>query len=79
MIIDLREHRGAEAEDKVLRSFEHLVEGGHLVLIADGDPRSARQSLAERHAGRFTWHVLQPGPDVWRVWLGKVDPTGIQP
>jgi len=44
-----------------------------LELVNDHDPVPLRAQFEDRLAGRFEWNTLEPGPELWRVRIGKAN------
>ncbi|MGH9293306.1 MAG: DUF2249 domain-containing protein [Acidimicrobiales bacterium] len=52
-------------------AYGALAPGAGFVLVNDHDPKPLRYQFEAEHAGRFTWDVVEAGPEVWRVRIGR--------
>ena len=71
LTIDVRDIAPRERHPLIFSSFEGLPAGEAIQLVNDHDPRPLYHHFQAEHAGRFTWQVLESGPDTWRVRIGK--------
>lgn len=55
----------------ILEHFENLRPGQSFQLTLDQDPKALRQQLQTRLGLGLTWEMLESGPAVWRVQIGK--------
>lgn len=69
--LDVRALAPARRHEVIFESYERLVPGRSFVLVNDHDPKPLRYQFEVEHAGRFTWDVLEAGPSVWRVRIGR--------
>lgn len=55
----------------LLEHFENLRPGQSFQLTLDQDPVALRQQLQTRLGVSLTWAMLESGPAVWRIQIGK--------
>lgn len=77
VVVDTRTDPTLSCADQVGRAFAELIAGDHFMLLSDHDPTPLRYMLNAERRGEFTWTSLQEGPDVWRVWVGRIDEGAI--
>ncbi|MBV5265399.1 DUF2249 domain-containing protein [Pinisolibacter aquiterrae] len=65
--VDLRLLAAADRPPRLLAVLEALVPGDEATIIVDHDPVSLRRQVDIAHPGRFDWHRLEDGPDLWRT------------
>ena len=73
-VLDVRALAPAQRHEKIFAAYGALGQGTAFVLVNDHDPKPLRYQFEAEHQGRFTWDVLEAGPTVWRVRIGR--PTG---
>lgn len=74
-ILDVRSLVPAEQQRAVLATYDRLGIGARFVLVDNRDPRPLYRSFDTQRHGRFSWRYLQQGPAVWRVEIGRPDPS----
>ncbi len=70
-VLDVRALVPAQRHEKIFVTYGALGLGTAFVLVNDHDPKPLRYQLEAEHRGDFTWEVLEPGPTVWRVRIGR--------
>ncbi len=70
-IVDLRGMPPPERHPLVMKTFESLEAGEHLILINDHNPKPLRYEFMYERDGEFEWDDLEQGPVDWRVRIGK--------
>ena len=69
--LDVRHLIPAERHRIIFEKWFELSPGAGYVLINDHDPKPLYYQFAAEHAEAFTWDVLEDGPSVWRVRIGR--------
>ena len=69
--LDLRDLSPAERPARALASFDALVPGQALVLIAADGVNDLLGRLQSERRGLFEWSVLSAGPPAWRIELAR--------
>ena len=69
--LDVRALAPAQRHEKIFVTYGALRAGTAFVLVNDHDPKPLRYQFEAEHEGRFTWDVLESGPTVWRVRIGR--------
>jgi len=69
--LDVRALAPAQRHEKIFATYGALGPGTAFVLVNDHDPKPLRYQFEAEHAGEFTWEVLEAGPTVWRVRIGR--------
>ena len=69
--LDVRALAPAQRHEKIFATYGALGAGTAFVLVNDHDPKPLRYQFEAEHEGRFTWEVLESGPTVWRVRIGR--------
>ncbi len=69
--IDVRQIPPRDRHPLIFNTFESLAPGEALLLVNDHDPAPLRYQFEAEQAGRFGWHYLQQGPEVWQVRISK--------
>ncbi len=75
--LDVRTLAPAQRHETIFAAYGALAPGGAFVLVNDHDPKPLRYQFAAEHPGEFTWDLLEAGPVVWRVRIGR--PAGADP
>ncbi len=75
--LDVRALAPAQRHEKIFATYGALGPGTAFVLVNDHDPKPLRYQFEAEHQGDFTWDVLEAGPTVWRVRIGR--PAGVRP
>ncbi len=70
-ILDVRPFAPAQRHESIFAAYGALRAGSGFVLVNDHDPKPLRYQFEAEHAGEFTWEVLEEGPTVWRVRIGR--------
>jgi len=70
-VLDVRPLVPAQRHEKIFATYGALGPGAAFVLVNDHDPKPLRYQFEAEHAGRFTWDVVEAGPTVWRVRIGR--------
>ncbi|HEU5002346.1 MAG TPA: DUF2249 domain-containing protein [Actinomycetota bacterium] len=69
--LDVRYMAPAQRHDSIFAAYGTLHPGTGFVLVNDHDPKPLHYQFEAEHAGCFTWDVLEAGPAVWRVRIGR--------
>lgn len=69
--LDVREVAPRERHTLIFDSYKALKPGEAFVLINDHDPKPLYYQFEAEHAGEFSWHYLEEGPETWRVRIGR--------
>ncbi len=69
--LDVRSLAPAQRHDTIFAAYGALTPGAGFVLVNDHDPKPLRYQFEAEHAGDFTWDVLEAGPTVWQVRIGR--------
>ena len=75
-VLDVRMLAPAQRHATIFELYSALAAGAAFVLVNDHDPLPLRYQFEEEHAGAFTWDVVESGPKVWRVRVGRTGPRG---
>ncbi|MDI3297877.1 MAG: DUF2249 domain-containing protein [Bacillota bacterium] len=70
-VLDVRHLPPAERHRLIFATWEGLAPGDSFLLVNDHDPVPLYYQLSAERPGRFTWDVVEAGPTVWRVRLGR--------
>ncbi len=70
-VLDVRALAPAQRHEKIFATYGALGAGTAFVLVNDHDPKPLRYQFEAEHQGDFTWDVLEAGPTVWRVRIGR--------
>ena len=70
-VLDVRALAPAQRHEKIFATYGALGPGTAFVLVNDHDPKPLRYQFEAEHQGDFTWDVLEAGPTVWRVRIGR--------
>lgn len=73
--LDVRELAPAQRHGLIFQTFAKLAPGEAFVLVNDHAPKPLYYQFKFEHAGEFSWHYLEQGPQVWRVRIGKTAPA----
>jgi len=74
--LDVRALAPAQRHERIFASYGALEPGSAFVLVNDHDPKPLRYQFEAEHSGEFTWDVLEAGPVVWRVRIGRTAEAG---
>ncbi len=69
--LDVRDLPPAQRHETIFTAYGALAPGAGFVLVNDHDPKPLRYQFEAEHAGDFTWHSIQAGPETWRVRIGR--------
>jgi len=72
-ILDLRAVPAAMRTLCVFQTLESITAGSSFQLITDSNPSSYSRQCSMELPGRFEWSELEGGPDVWRIWVRKLE------
>ncbi len=75
-VLDVRALAPAQRHEKIFATYGALGPATAFVLVNDHDPKPLRYQFEAEHQGEFTWDVLEAGPTVWRVRIGR--PSGVR-
>ncbi|HET8601634.1 MAG TPA: DUF2249 domain-containing protein [Segeticoccus sp.] len=70
-LLDVREEPPARRHQLIFETYGSLQGGQAFVLVNDHDPKPLYYQFAAEQPGRFSWDYLEPGPEVWRVRIGR--------
>lgn len=71
VVVDVRSGAPKERHSRIFQAFEELPEGAGMVLVVDHDPKPLLYQFQAERAGCYDWSVLEDGPEVWRVLIGR--------
>jgi uncharacterized protein (DUF2249 family) len=74
-LLDVRAEVPARRHDLIFETYTALSPGTAFVLVNDHDPKPLYYQFAAEHTDDFTWDYLEQGPEVWRVRIGRPEPT----
>lgn len=74
-VIDVQAIAPRERHATIFSAFRDLETGRTLEIVNDHDPRPLYHQFQAQAPGAFSWDVLQSGPQVWRVSIGKLAPS----
>lgn len=69
--LDVRALAPAQRHETIFASYGALSPGAGFILVNDHDPKPLRYQFEAEHADEFTWNVIEAGPEVWRVRIGR--------
>jgi uncharacterized protein (DUF2249 family) len=69
--LDLRQIAPPQRHALIFSTFAALSPGQSLELVNDHNPQPLNEQFQLREPGQFSWTVLEQGPAVWRVQIGK--------
>ena len=75
-LIDVRSIAPRERHPRIFSLAETLAAGASFIIVNDHDPRPLHYQFETRYPGLFWWEYLERGPDVWRVEVGRLGPSG---
>ncbi|WP_067897415.1 DUF2249 domain-containing protein [Nocardia vaccinii] len=70
--LDVRELRKPDKHPAIFARFDALATGESFVLVNNHYPRHLRDEFEVEHPGGYSWDVVEDGPRVWRVRIGKL-------
>lgn len=71
IVLDVRPLARQHRHLLVFRQYELLALGEAFELVNDHDPLGLLHQFRQIVPGLFTWDYLRPGPDEWRVLIGR--------
>jgi uncharacterized protein (DUF2249 family) len=74
-VIDVRAEPPVRRHTLIFATFDALAPGDAFELRNDHDPKPLYYQFAAEQAGRFSWDYLEQGPEVWRVRIGRTEPS----
>ena len=74
-ILDVRKLAPAQRHETIFATYAALKPGAGFVLVNDHDPKPLRYQFEAEHSGEFTWDVIEAGPTVWRIRVGRSFPA----
>ena len=69
--LDVRRVAPAERHETIFATYAALEPGAGFILVNDHDPKPLRYQFEAEHSGEFTWDVIEAGPTVWRIRVGR--------
>jgi uncharacterized protein (DUF2249 family) len=69
--LDVRKLAPAQRHESIFAAYHGLAPESSFVLVNDHDPKPLRYQFEAEHSGEFTWEVIESGPKVWRVRIGR--------
>lgn len=73
--VDARAIMPMYRHQRIFETYESLQPGEKFLLINDHDPKPLYYQFQAEQAGQFTWQYVEQGPEVWRVLIGKTQPS----
>ena len=70
--LEVRHLPPAQRHELIIQTFIDLQPGEAFILINDHDPKPLYYQFAFEYKDQFSWDVIEAGPEVWRVRIGKV-------
>lgn len=70
-IVDTRADTGSSCAMLATDAFTALDTGETFLLVADHDPIGIFYMLQAEQNGSNSWEVLQDGPELWQVRIGR--------
>ncbi len=70
--LDVRPIPAPRKHPSIFQAFDALGPGEAMQLVNDHDPRPLHYQFMFEREGRFEWHYVEEGPEVWRVNIGKI-------
>jgi uncharacterized protein (DUF2249 family) len=71
--LDVRQIPPRERHPLIFQTFETLHPGERFQLVNDHDPKPLFYQFKAEREGQFSWEYMEAGPDVWRVYIGRVN------
>ena len=69
--LDVRTLAPAQRHETIFAAYGALSPGAGFVLVNDHDPKPLRYQFEAEHTDEFTRDVIESGPEVWRVRIGR--------
>lgn len=70
--IDVRPMPPRERHPLIFETFRNLAVGESFQLVNDHDPKPLYYQFQAEYAGQVAWEYLEPGPETWRVRIGRL-------
>ncbi|MDN2496176.1 DUF2249 domain-containing protein [Nocardia nova] len=70
--LDVRPVRKQDKHPAIFARFDALAAGESFVLVNNHYPKHLRDEFDVEHPGGYSWEVVEDGPRVWRVRIGKL-------
>ncbi|CDX53566.1 exported hypothetical protein [Mesorhizobium plurifarium] len=74
--LDVRAVPPVERHARIFGIAQALAGDQSSVIVNDHDPRPFRCQMEARYPALFGWEYLQQGPDIWRVEIKRLHPSG---
>jgi uncharacterized protein (DUF2249 family) len=74
--LDVRAISPVERHARIFGIAQGLAEDQSFVIVNGHDPRPLRYQLESKYPGQFDWEYLQQGPDIGRVEIKRLRPSG---
>lgn len=71
-VIDIRPETPRRRHEIIFDTYKALPVDTGFVIVNDHDPKPLWYQFDAEHKGEFTWDVLEDGPEVWRVRIGRI-------
>ena len=71
LTVDLRDIAPRERHPLVFSTFKSLLPGEAMQLVNDHNPQPLLGQFESGLFGAFQWSVVEGGPELWRVQIGK--------
>ncbi|TSD99323.1 DUF2249 domain-containing protein [Skermania sp. ID1734] len=75
--LDVRELRKPDKHPAIFARFDGLAVGESFILVNNHYPRHLKDEFDVEHPGGYEWDVVEDGPRVWRVRIGKSASTAL--
>ncbi len=69
--LDVRRLAPAQRHETIFATYAALEPGAGFILVNDHDPKPLRYQFEAEHSGEFSWDVIEAGPAVWRIRVGR--------
>ena len=73
---DVRAVPPVERHGRIFGIAQALAGDQSFVIVNDHDPQPLRYQTEARYPALFSWKYLQQGPDIWRVEIKRLHPSG---
>jgi regulator of cell morphogenesis and NO signaling len=70
-ILDVTLLKPGEKHPEIFKRFDALVEGDHVTIFNDHDPKPLYYQLLGERGNVFKWEYLEQGPEWWKVRITK--------
>src|SRR5487761_60390 len=71
--LDARSMSPATKTEQIVDAFDKLTMGAVLEIVAENDPRSLRNELAQLRPGKFSWDARNLGSNRWTIRVERID------